>query len=236
MNKRRDLQLAQRQENIRDKSTGFSIIHFESQEIISHFDTNMDAIRSQFNVADELVKQDHRKEAEYIWRSQIVFCVNAIDFYMHEITKYGMNRMFRGDWNKTSQYNKLKIPMKNVEMALKSPESLWLIECVNGMFASSAFGSADSINRQLQLIGIAMQDVTMKAFYKQEDQNGNPSAALRRIDAIWERRNQIAHQTDRKHENAEIQPIDRSFVENCLNDISAFVHAIDDLINTKDRQ
>ena len=236
MSKKRDLQLTQRQESIRDKSLALPIISFELQEIVSRFDANMEAARAQFSVADALEKQGKNKEAEYIWRSQVVFCVSALDFYMHEITKYGMNSIFHGNWPKTAAYNRLRIPMENVEIALKAPESHWLIECVNGLFANSAFGAYKSIKEQLSLIGISMQDVVAAAFQAPDDTNVNIASPQKRIDSIWERRNQIAHQTDRMHENAEIQPIDRQFVEKCMNDITSFVHALNDIAITKNNE
>lgn len=236
MKKTRDLQLTQRQENTREKSTVLPIISFKLKEIVSRFDANIDATRGQFNVADALIAQGQIEEAEYIWRSQIVFCVSALDFYMHEITKYGMNQIFHGNWAKTAAYNKLRIPMENVEMALKAPESLWLIECVNGLFASSAFGAYNSIKTQLQLIGISMQDVNAKAFPPPDDPATLVESPQKRIDTIWERRNQIAHQTDRMHENAQMQPIGREYVEKCLNDIVSFVHAINDVAIAKNNE
>ena len=171
-------------------------------------------------MTDQLVKDGRVAQTEYIWRSQIVMCVSALDFYMHEISKYGMQRMFDGRWEKTLKYSELSIPMSDVEQAILHPESAWFLECVNRLYAPYAFGSYKNILRQVELMGIAIDREKLQTLR-------DP------INQVWERRNQIAHQTDRKHEHAEVQNLDRKFVGDCIDDVTQLVHIISAAIKAK---
>lgn len=226
------LEIKQRVENIRDKKE--TIVSFELKEIVRHFDTNIEAIRKQFDIANELEKDGKKEQAEYLWRAQIVFSVSALDFYMHEITKYGICQMFNKSWEKTPHYHKIKITMKNMEMALKNIESPWLIECINDSFSSYAFGSYQNISDQLKIIGISARCVYNQAFPPTDNAGNCESNNI--IDSIWKRRNKIAHQSDRQHENAEIQTIDGDYTKKCIDSIETFVHTINNAAEIKDKK
>ena len=47
-----------------------------------------------------------------------------------------------------------------------------------------------------------------------------------RLDGLFKRRNQIAHQADRKHEDAEKEPINKKTVEDAMIIVKSFVDAI----------
>ena len=44
--------------------------------------------------------------------------------------------------------------------------------------------------------------------------------------SLFNRRNQIAHQADRKHTNAEKDEIDKDFVQESINVVTQFVEAV----------
>lgn len=90
------LELSSRLEDTREKKIS-RIIKFELDEIKFHFIEDISAIREQFNVYDKLIKEENHKCAELILRSQIVLLVSAFDFYLHEITNFGVNKIFEGD-------------------------------------------------------------------------------------------------------------------------------------------
>ena len=81
----------------------FPRIVFDLQPILDRFNSNIADIRKHFQTADDLLALQPPKqtEAEDIWRSQIVFLDSAIDFYIHEIVKYGIIKMFNGNWAKS---------------------------------------------------------------------------------------------------------------------------------------
>lgn len=82
---KRNLQLAGRKEATRNKTTPI-IVRFELDEINKHYNDSVTAIKSMFTLVDQLIANNHENQAKDIMRSQIVFLVGALDFYMHEIT------------------------------------------------------------------------------------------------------------------------------------------------------
>lgn len=85
----RNLNLTPRPEESRERRT-IHIVSFELDEIMLHFEENIENITHHFTVADQLWAENHSEAAKDIWRSQILFLESALDFYIHEITKYGM--------------------------------------------------------------------------------------------------------------------------------------------------
>ena len=233
MREKRNFQIAARKENTREKKKRVSIVEFKPNEILLRFNENIDAVREQFATAEGLVANGEVEKAKYIWRSQIVFCVSALDFYMHEIVKYGLSQTFNGTWKKTSEYRKLPVRLEYVERALKAPESQWFNEFVIELNAIKAFGSYRNICDQLKLIGLDMKEIEEHAFSEEED----PSRFFEEtITTIWKRRNQIAHQADRKNENAQIQDIGCAHVETCIRNIGKFVQSVNRAVVEKDEQ
>ncbi len=80
---------------------------FSHEEIKIHFRENIKYIEDSLKVLDnnKLNKEDEAN----ILRSRIMFLDSAIDFYMHEITKYGMKKMFDGQWKRNDKYLDFKI-------------------------------------------------------------------------------------------------------------------------------
>lgn len=89
----RSLELEPRQEGTREKAAPV-IVRFCLNEIEEHFDENLRYIREQFSMADELFESGKEEESRNIWRAQIVFLESAFDFYLHELTKFGLSEMF----------------------------------------------------------------------------------------------------------------------------------------------
>ena len=87
--KDRNLELSIRNENTRDKFHT-EVVRFKLDQIMKHYKETMQAVDAQFRVADELLRAGQNEEGENIWRAQIIFLASAVDFYMHELTKYGL--------------------------------------------------------------------------------------------------------------------------------------------------
>ncbi len=87
----RDISLPARKEGTREKFHT-DVVQFDLDEIKNHFIDSMSAIDAQFIVAEDLINSGKAAEAENIWRAQIVFLASTLDFYMHELTKYGLCR------------------------------------------------------------------------------------------------------------------------------------------------
>ena len=220
------IELSSRKENVRDKNeVGKIVVQFDLEEIKSHFYEGLDDVKKQFDVANALLSNDKIEEAECVWRSQIVFVEALLDFFMHEISKYALIKMFKGEWEKTASYSDFPVPMKTVEEGLKNPESTeWLFAQLNERFSREVYLSGDSLGSQLSLIGMKYDDVCKAAF---PPQNGvHYVSGQQRLRKFYARRNQIAHQTDRKHSTAQKEPIDRGFVEEAIATVVSFVESV----------
>ena len=56
----------------------------------------MNEVKEQFNVADNLNEDGNIIACKMVWRSQIVLSEGLLDFYIHEMSKYCIVRMFLG--------------------------------------------------------------------------------------------------------------------------------------------
>lgn len=222
----RNISLTPRAENTRDARPVSTPIQFSLTEIKHHFTESMDEVRSQFAVADELNTNGNKTACKMVWRSQVVLAEGLLNFYIHEISKYCMMRMFSGSWPKTDKYKIFQIPMEKVENAIAAMESNdWFFEYLNNRFSRDVFLSCESMRDQLNLIGITFSRVMMKAFPSENEQE---SIRLGKeiITELFQRRNKIAHQNDRSHASAEQTDISKEFVEDYISKVEAIVNAI----------
>ena len=161
----RNLDLMIRNEDTREKFHT-EVVRFELDQIMQHFTESIQAIYTQFEVADELIAYGKIKEGENIWRAQIIFLTSAFDFYMHELTKYGLCEIYDENWERTEKYSNLQVGMKTIEIALKSGEDIdWFLEYINDYYKAITMVSYESVKDQLNLLGIDLKKVADRAFY-----------------------------------------------------------------------
>ncbi len=225
---KRNLGLMSRKEGTRDKFHT-EVVRFELDQIMQHFVETLEAIKAQFYVADELVEVEKIMEGENIWRAQIIFLASALDFYMHELTKYGLCEIYDENWEKTDKYNNLQINMRVIEVALKSGKDIdWFLEYMNSYYQAITIVSFESVKEQLNLLGINLVVVADRAFYQRGGTEKTKDKLKRRLNELYSRRNIIAHQTDREHTDAQVKSITKEIVQNFIDDIEKIVNAIDE--------
>ena len=230
---KRDLSLTPRNEETRERII-ISPVHFPLTDIKQHFDESMQSVKEQFTVADNLLSEGNAEGCRIIWRSQIVFAESLLDFYIHEMSKYCLFRMFTGEWQKSEKYKNLEVKMSKVEEALSAKESdEWFFEYLNERFTKDVFLSGDSMRDQLNLIGISFGEAMHRAFHK-DTVNASDKYGYRLVKQLFDRRNKIAHQNDRDHSSAAQTNITKEFVEQYISDIEAIVNAINDIAKEKD--
>ena len=231
---KRDLSLTPRNEETREQNVIVSPVHFPLTDIKQHFDESMQSVKEQFTVADNLLSEGNAEGCRIIWRSQIVFAESLLDFYIHEMSKYCLFRMFTGEWQKSEKYKNLEVKMSKVEEALSAKESdEWFFEYLNERFTKDVFLSGDSMRDQLNLIGISFGEAMHRAFRK-DTINASDKYGYRLVKQLFDRRNKIAHQNDRDHSSAAQTNITKEFVEQYISDIEAIVNAINDIAKEKD--
>lgn len=189
----------------------FPQIAFDLQPILDRFNSNIADIRSHFQTTDDLLALQPPKQtaAEDIWRSQIVFLDSALDFYIHEIVKYGIVKMFNGDWTESNDYKKMKVRLGfAVDLAQNPNSASKLLEEIDEMNKYSCFMGAKKLKEQLVFIDVNYS-------LRNSDKN--------LLNDLYNRRNQIAHQSDRISGQQQKQSITKDYVEDFINKIVNFV-------------
>ena len=202
--------------DIRDKNK-LPKIPADYTQISKHFYDNINDVKSKFKIAEAL-EGTNREQAKEIWRSQIVFLESSLDFYIHEVIKFGIIKMFNGEWTRTDQFNEIKVSLKFAIGIAESPETevSLLKEEIDTLNQRQCFMGYANIKKQLEVIGISV-DSSKKTI----------------LNDVYKRRNQIAHQSDRLPDNPTKQDISKDLVENYINEIEAFVKDIDSKVKEK---
>lgn len=230
---KRSLDLASRREETREKASPV-IVKFCLNEIKEHFDENLRYIREQFSIADELLACGKNEEAENIWSAQIVFLESAFDFYLHELTKVGLSEIFAGNWQKTEKYNNLSVKMSIVDKALNAREdSAWFLEFVDDFYREITLVSYQSVKDQMNLLGFNLQEVADAVFYERDSSVKTKDKLERCLKNLYHRRNMIAHQSGRRHSDAQREVITKNMVEQYICDIEKIVAKMQDLAKQK---
>lgn len=179
------------------------IADIDSEKIKRQLDDNIENIKSKFDIYDKLVAENLKNEADDVLRSQIVFLMSALDFYMHEIVKYSLIKIFKREKEKTSSYKNFIVSIEVVEKALDNPENIdWLSEEIILRHSKNTYMGSKKIKEALSLIS------TEKVFSKVADNlNYQTKDLSNKIDEIYKRRNKIAHQSDRDPESTELNLI-----------------------------
>lgn len=225
----RNLELTPRSVGIHDKRPNRTI-QFELSAITNRFTNNLSSIKAQFELVEQL-KAEGNIQYKDILRSQIVFLDSALDFFMHEVTKYGMVQIFQGVWAKTERYDNFSIRLGEISDILRNPEQEnWFLDIVNDSYAEETFMSADSVIGQLNLIGVKWQSIADRAFYEQGSTIPTKDKFKSTLNTLFRRRNQIAHQADCLHETGAKIDIERETVEKYICDVEKIVFAISDEI------
>ena len=163
----RDLSLSPRIEAVREVRPIAPPVQFSLEEIKQHFEESLTGIKSQYAVAESLLNSGNESGCKTIWRSQVVLSEGLLDFYIHEMSKFCLFRMFTGQWDKTPKYAGFQVPMSRVEEAIAAIESKdWFFDYLNDRFSRDVFLAVESMRDQLNLIGIEFVPVMMKAFPK----------------------------------------------------------------------
>lgn len=225
---RRDLSLSPRVEEKRELKVIELPIQFSLKEIKEHFEESFNEVKAQYTVADLLNKNGNENDGKTIWRSQVVLAEGLLDFFIHEMSKFCLFKMFTGQWTKSEKYYRFMVPMSKVEDAINTVNSKdWFFEYLNDRFSRDVFLSHESMKDQLNLIGIDFSKTMERAFSKESKDPVKYGKQV--VIDLFQRRNDIAHQNDRSHASAKKQDITKEFVEKYITNIELIVNSIYDI-------
>ena len=225
---RRDLSLSPRVEEKRELTVIELPIQFSLKEIKEHFEESFNEVKAQYTVADLLNKIGNENDGKTIWRSQVVLVEGLLDFFIHEMSKFCLFKMFTGQWSKSEKYYRFMVPMSKVEDAINTVNSKdCFFEYLNDRFSRDVFLSHESMKDQLNLIGIDFSKTMERAFSKESKDPVKYGKQV--VIDLFQRRNDIARQNDRSHASAKKQDITKEFVEKYITNIELIVNAIYDI-------
>ena len=227
----KNLSLSSRIENVRSAKTIEIPVQFSLNEIKKHFDDSLIEVKAQYAVADTLSKSGNTNDCKTIWRSQVVLAEGLLDYFIHEMSKFCLFKMFNGELEKSEKYAGFMIPMSKLEGAIRLRNSTdWFFDYLNERFSRDVFLSHESMKDQLNLIGIGFSEAMKKAFPKEKEADKYGKKVVKEL---FQRRNDIAHQNDRSHASATQKDIDREYVEGYIAKIELIVNAIYDIAEEK---
>lgn len=194
----------------------------KSKEIIDQFNKNIENIRKKFDIYSTLTEKDLKEEAEDILRSQVVFLMSALDFYMHEIAKYGLLKIFNGEKPKTSSFKNFLVSIETVQLALKNPESVdWLSEEIILRHSHETFMSDTKIKKVLAQISTKPVYTDVAPIVCKDTKELNE-----KLNNLYARRNKIAHQSDREHGSINLNSINKDEVKNYIDLVDKFINEV----------
>ena len=203
-----------RQQDTRNKKV--IKIPTDLSKIQNDFDINIGNVENKFTLADTL-KNGNLSSAKDIWRSQIVFLDSTLDFYVHEITKYGMSKIINDEWETTYDFKKYKVSMEFAKTIINSPENLSLfLEEIDKINQRLCFMYSENIKQQLKLIGVSV------SFNNDE---------VATINNLYKRRNEIAHQADCT--NGTKNSITEADVKNFIDCVKKLQNKIQEAVKSK---
>ena len=189
-------------------------------DVRAHFNENIKDVEAKFELAKREVKTDLHS-AEEIWRSQVVFLESSLDFYIHEIVKYGFLKIFNGDWEETEQSRnfRLRFPllMKMYKDAGNAAQSL--SDEIDEINRENCFLNFDNMQNNLKMVGLKV-DGKYKPF----------------VNELSGRRNKIAHQSDRIPGSAEKCVIKETDVKSYIKKVKEIVSSIDEQVKENNKR
>lgn len=158
----------------------------------NQFKKNIELTKNQGQNAGIVRATFPRFDVSDIYRSQIVFAVSALDYFVHELIRIGMVEIAEGKRQETDAYKKFAIPIEHIQETITNNTfSIILSDYVRKRHKEYSFQSPDNINKHLKLI-------TSKAIWNEvaKKMSIDTRSVKNKLEMIVDRRNKIAHESD----------------------------------------
>ena len=162
-------------------------------------------------------------------RMSLVLVVSALDYYVHEVVKYGMVEAYRGERPQTDKFAKFRIPLaKFLHTNVANPVTVqeWLRDEIERQFGWKSFQRPDRISEALKHVkeGGPWSEVAT-ALSSQRDE------IIARLTSIVDRRNDIVHEADIDPISGRRRDITKEEVRESLEFVREVVKALNDYVN-----
>ena len=160
---------------------------------LDYFIMNLDRARNLGVVFSAISKQTTGAiDLSDLLRAELVLSVSAFDYFIHEVVRSGVLEAFEGKRPKSPAYLRFEVPLSSVHLASSKDGSIdWLDEIVRLKHSWRSFQHADKVGEALRLV------ITGNPWQRISNELQMPAdSAKRQLNAIVDRRNQIAHEAD----------------------------------------
>ena len=146
---------------------------------------------------------------------------------MHELLKYGLFKIRDGSWEETEKYQNIQLRLKDLMLAIdQGCSSDWFLDYVNSLFSGQSMVRYAYVKEHLNLIGLDITEIANDAFFEKGGKEKPLDRMKTCLEGLYDRRNVIAHQLDRRHADARQDEISENLVHKFMSDLEKIVLAI----------
>ena len=164
-------------------------------------------------------------QADDILRAQFVMIVSALDCYIHDVVKIGILEIYLGQRSSSRKIEKYPINLPILHQIENAPDEqtklAFLEKHIQSKSSKDSFQSPQNIEDALGLINL--DKIWTKLSPKM---NKQPADIRDQLALIVDRRNKIAHESDRDILSGGKIAIDKRLVNNTINFIDSLCESI----------
>ena len=194
---------------------------------ICRFEENISAAENLEPLYSFLCSNAENMDATYLLRSEFVLIVSALDTYMHMIVE---DKIVDSFWDKNSIPTTLEIPICKIKEVImiddENNRKGMFRNIIRDRLKQDSFQSPKSIEYAFGLIGIKKVWSSIKDTMEMRSDDITNTLGL-----IINRRNMIAHESDRNRVTDELQEIDLDTVIQSKNFIVKLVNQFETLLS-----
>ena len=198
---------------------------------IRQYNDNSESIRELGQLFD-LLNDNYpllKTQAEDILRAQFVMIVSALDCYIHDVVKIGMIEIYLGQRISSKTTEKYPINLTILQQIDKAPDEqtklAFLEKHIQSKNSEDSFQSPKGIEYALNLINIDKIWTRLSP-----EMCKQPDDIRKQLALVVDRRNKIAHESDRDNLSGGKTVIDKILVNNTINFIDNLCESINKLL------
>lgn len=190
---------------------------------IDSFKESMESVKTLHALHGTLCEKLPAMDISEILRAEVVLLVSALDCFIHDVVRKGLMEIFN-DKNKNIS-DRLSITLSTTKQMLLSEsdtEKQEVLEtAIKQILSKQSYQSSHNIEDALQLISVSKpwSSIEKNMGIKAED-------IKKQLGVVIRRRNQIAHESDRKNLMGERNDIERGDIDEMICFISKLAECI----------
>jgi len=169
-----------------------------------------------------------------ILRAEYVLLVSAFDYYIHDIVREGMLKIFDGKYRSNKDFDRFTISLKIVNILLSTNDNQLRRQLLDNEIrkinSKHSYQSPSNVERALSII-------SFKSVWKRisRDMKMSQEDIVKELGLIVHRRNKIAHEADIDPVTNEKTPIDKQTIKDVRDFLMNLVSILDKKITTANR-